>query len=261
LFGLLGEFFSEFFSLDGRHLRTAAKLWNPGRLTQLYLEGKRVSHVFPVRVYLVASLLFFVLVGIPVPNAENFNVYVDDLLIGREEPDPELGNLQLLRVDGSGWTSRLTEPFFAPKLEKMQAMSAQELVDRFFAGLERTVPTTLIGFVPLLALALAVLYFRRPFFYVDHLVFSLHFQSFLFLMLVLGYLANVAGLGKLYPGVITYFAVCFLIMPIYLLIALRQVYGQSWVWTVLKTALLCLLYLFLAQPVLLVTMVLVIRAM
>jgi hypothetical protein len=261
LFALLGDFFAEFFSIDGRHLRTAARLWSPGRLTQLYLKGKRASYVPPVRVYFVASLVFFLLVGFPVPKAENFNVWVDDMLIGRDEPDPDLGNIQLLSLDDTSSVSRWVEPYLSPKLEQLQAMSAQDLLDGVVSGLERTVPTTLIFFVPLLALALKLLYIRRSFFYVDHLVFALHFQSFMFLVLVLARLANLILLGRLYPGFFTYVGVFYLILPVYIIVAMRRVYGQSWVVTMAKSALLGILYMLLIQPVLLVTFFLVIRAM
>jgi len=261
LFGLLGDFFSEFFSIDGRRLRTAVMLWRPGRLTQLYLEGKRASYVPPVRVYFVASLLFFFLVGFPVPKAEKFNVWVDDIVIGRDEPDPELGNIQLLGLDRSSPVSRWVEPYLAPKLEKLQAMSAQDLLDGFFFGLERTVPTTLIFFVPLLALALKLLYIRRPFFYVDHLVFALHFQSFMFMVFVLAWLANLVWLGRHFPGIFTYAGAFYLILPVYIIVAMRRVYGQSWILTIAKAGLLGILYMLLIQPILLVTFFLVIRAM
>jgi len=230
-------------------------------LTEVYLEGKRASYVPPVRVYFVASLLFFLLVGFPVPRAENFNVWVDDMVIGREEPDPELGDIQLLSLDQSSPVYRWAEPHLSPKLEKLQAMPAQNLLDGFFAGLERTVRTTLIFFVLLLAIALKLLYIRRPFFYVDHLVFALHFQSFMFLTLVLARAANVLALGKLYPSVFTYLGVFVLLLPAYMIAALRRVYGQSWAKTIAKGGLLGILYLLLIQPVLLVTFFLVIRAM
>jgi len=215
----------------------------------------------PVRVYFVASLLFFLVVGFPVPKAENYNVWVDEMVIGRDEPDPELGNIQLLGLDKKSVASRWVEPYLTPKLEQLQSMSAQDLLDGFFSGLERTVPTTLIFFVPLLALALKLLYVRRRFFYVDHLVFALHFQSFMFLVFVLARLANVAGLGNLYPGIFTYAGVFFLVLPIYMIVALRRVYGQTWILTIVKGGLLGILYLLLIQPVLLVTFMLVIRAM
>ena len=214
----------------------------------------------PVRVYFVASLLFFLLVGFPVPRAENYNVRVNDMLIGRDEPDPALGNIQLLGLDDRSSVSKWAEPYLAPKLDRLQAMSAQELLDGFFSGLERTVPTTLILFVPLLALALKLLYVRRRFFCVDHLVFALHFQSFMFLVFLFARLANLALLGRLYPGIFTYVGVFLLVLPIYMVVALRRVYGQSWVLTIAKSGLLGFLYMLLIQPVLLVTFFLVIRA-
>ena len=85
LLNLLGEFASEFLSLDGRHLKKSAKLGSPGRLTQLYLKGKRASFVPPVRIYFVASLLFFLFVGFPVPHADDSNVYVGGVLIDRDD--------------------------------------------------------------------------------------------------------------------------------------------------------------------------------
>jgi hypothetical protein len=110
LFTLLGSFFSEFLSVDGKHLRTAGQLFAPGLLTQLHLKGKRASYTAPVRVYLVASLLFFVFVGVPAPNADHVNVYIDEILVGRDEPQEGLSDLQLFALDrdtvAGKWSSR-----------------------------------------------------------------------------------------------------------------------------------------------------------
>ncbi len=208
LVGLVGDFISEVFSLDGRHVRTAVGLPMPGRLTQLYLEGKRASYVSPVRVYIVASLLFFLFVGSPDPDASQFNVWIDDVLIGRDEPDPDLGKFQLTFKD-AGWLGVLVFDNFEAKREQLRAMPAQELLDSFFSGLERTVPTTLIFFVPILAMALKLLYLKQPFFYVDHVIFALHFQSFIFMALVLARLVNILGLGGLPSGILTYLVVSY----------------------------------------------------
>lgn len=258
MLALAGDLLTEFFSLDGRHLRTAVQLLSPGRLTLLFREGKRASLVPPVRVYFVTSLLFFLLVGIPSPDASNFNVYVDDVLVGRDQPDPKLGDLQLLNIDSASWTGKRVQSYFATKFEVLQAMEAQELVDRFFTGLERTIPTTLICFVPLLALALKLLYIRRPFYYVDHLVLALHFQSFLFVLMVVVHFVKPQGT---LAAILSYLAAFLLIVPAYLLLALRRVYAQSWLLTVIKGVLLALIYLFIIQPVILVNMFLVIRTM
>lgn len=258
LFGLLGDFFSEFFSLDGRHLRTALKLAIPGKLTELYLEGKRASHIPPVRVYFVSSLLFFLLVGIPTPDASNTNVYVNDVLIGREEPDPKLTQFQLLNFEESR-TGRWVQKTFFKNVDQLYEMDPQDLLDAFFRGLERTIPTGLILFLPGLALALKLLYVRRRVLYVDHLVVAVHVQSFMFVMFVIVRLVNLVGLDHLYPGWVNYIAAFFLVMPLYLVLAMRRLYRQGWIKTFLKMVLLCGLYPFLAQPIMLLTFGLVIR--
>ena len=54
----------ETFDVDGRLARTLATLiFTPGVLTQSYLDGRRQYFTPPVRLYLVVSLLFFLLVA------------------------------------------------------------------------------------------------------------------------------------------------------------------------------------------------------
>ena len=258
---LVGDFVSELFSLDGRHLRTAIQLLVPGSLTQSYLDGKRVSYVSPVRVYIVASLLFFLSVGSPRPDASKFNVWVDDVVIGRDEPNPDLGNFRLSFTGDDSPLGFLLSSNFEAKRQKLRALSPQEFLNSFFSHLESTVPTTLILFVPILAFALKLLYIKHPFFYVDHIVFSLHFQGAVFIALVLGRLVNIVGPTELLPDIFSYLAVVLFVAPAYLLLALKRVYQQTWQGTIVKTMALLFLYLLLIQPILVITVALVIRAM
>lgn len=53
-----------FFNLDERFLKTFwLLLTKPWRLTIDFVEGKRVRHVHPLRVYLVASVIFFLVIN------------------------------------------------------------------------------------------------------------------------------------------------------------------------------------------------------
>ena len=53
-----------FFNLDERFLKTFGLLLiKPWRLTNEFVEGKRVRHVHPLRVYLIASVIFFLVVN------------------------------------------------------------------------------------------------------------------------------------------------------------------------------------------------------
>jgi hypothetical protein len=60
--GLLTEIIEGLFSLDGRVARTIPNLLlRPGRITRAYLKGQRARFMPPFRLYIVASLVFFLL--------------------------------------------------------------------------------------------------------------------------------------------------------------------------------------------------------
>jgi len=61
LWELLTEAFGDLFELDSRLWRTLIPLLvRPGRLTRDYLEGRRARYMPPFRMYLVLSVVFFV---------------------------------------------------------------------------------------------------------------------------------------------------------------------------------------------------------
>lgn len=69
---LLAEIADGLFSLDGRLARTLPDLMaRPGRVTRRYLQGARARFVQPFKLYIVASLLFFLLA--PVANGPMFD--------------------------------------------------------------------------------------------------------------------------------------------------------------------------------------------
>ena len=62
---LLLEVLDGLFGLDGRIWRTVPQLMlRPGKITRQYLSGVRARYVMPFRLYLTASILFFVLFAI-----------------------------------------------------------------------------------------------------------------------------------------------------------------------------------------------------
>ena len=62
VWGLITEVAGDFFSLDGRVMKTVpAMLLRPGRVTRDYLDGKRMRFVPPFRLYLLSSFIFFLL--------------------------------------------------------------------------------------------------------------------------------------------------------------------------------------------------------
>src|SRR4051812_45318236 len=61
---ILADAADAFFNLDERFLKTFwLLLIQPWRLTNEFVEGKRVRYVHPLRVYLIASVLFFLVIN------------------------------------------------------------------------------------------------------------------------------------------------------------------------------------------------------
>ena len=97
-------------------------------------------------------------------------------------------------------------------------------------------PAALIVLLPIMALVLLILYPLSRHYYVEHLLFFVHFHAFFFLLLTLQILytrlANAVGIHEalvVLPVVASSFYV-----PVYLFKAMRTVYGQGWIVTFLK---------------------------
>lgn len=99
---------------------------------------------------------------------------------------------------------------------------------------------SLFIFLPIFTLFLKVLYFRRKFTYMEHLVFVFHTQTVFFLLFVIFYLLNFFVKME---NVSWVFVLLFLV---YLYKALRNFYKQKRFKTVIKFILLNSYYLFLA---------------
>jgi hypothetical protein len=121
----------------------------------------------------------------------------------------------------------------------------------FGRALFENIPKMMFIFLPLIAAVMSVLYVRSGRYYVEHLLFVVHFHAFFFLagivVLLLERLAEsvtgplMSGINAVQAALGT--ALVFYV-PWYLLRAMRRVYAQNWWKTVPKFALLGLTYFF-----------------
>jgi|SRR5579862_1765275 len=102
------------------------------------------------------------------------------------------------------------------------------------------IPRVFFLLLPLFALLLALFYVRqrREFYFVDHLVFSLVFHSFVFAVLIVA-----IGAAQILPGG-RVAQLVFAAMGLYLLLAVRNFYRQGWVISVIKFAVVSFIYTF-----------------
>ena len=111
-----------------------------------------------------------------------------------------------------------------------------------------TVPTTLFVLLPLFAVLLKIAYAFRRRLYMEHLIVALHSHSFLCgaLLLAIVFDALKTWTGGVVSGAFQLLEIAVLAwMPIYLLLTQKRVYGQGWIMTLLKFAVLGTCYFFL----------------
>jgi hypothetical protein len=120
----------------------------------------------------------------------------------------------------------------------------------FGRALWENLPKMMFLFLPLIAAVMAVLYLGSGRYYVEHLLFFLHFHAFFFLggitALVLDRLGSVTAgpASAFFTTAEDVFLVALLFyVPIYLFRAMRRVYGQGRFWTAAKFGVLVISYL------------------
>lgn len=109
--------------------------------------------------------------------------------------------------------------------EKVSADDGKALL----AKMQDNIPAALFFLLPLMALVLKLLYPLSKRYYVEHLLFVVHFHAFFFLMLILQMLFSRAGILFSLPESmvnIVLFATS-LYIPVYLYKAMRKVYDQG----------------------------------
>ena len=237
------------FSLNAALPRTLGVLLRyPGRLTGEYVSGRVVRYIPPMRLYLMASVLFFLVLAAMPGRASDVNVQGPGQTrapAARTAVRKRVAafNIQVgpvsIQADTVGIPQWLRPPvlrLIAHK-ERLQRMDPQEARRQLVTRMADDTPKVVFVLLPVFALLLKLLYIRRHRLYVEHFVFALHVHALAFLVFTLALLAR-------YPFVslAAYVGIAF-----YLLRAMRVVYGQGWGRTTAKFALLAFSYLILAS--------------
>ena len=304
LWQLLSEAFGDLLEFDSRLWRTLIPLLiRPGRLTRDYLEGRRARYMPPFRMYLVLSVIFFVVAFFdpkddlsllfepeppPTPEEaaeaereadeateeaeeaeeaeedarETIEELRDQGIIAGEDAaeavaalddesdgdfnfkiDPETGECTSSGHDEMPeWLQRrLTKERLEEICERVGADDGKTLGNLVLDN----IPVALIVLLPIMALVLKILYPLSRRYFVEHLLFFVHFHAFFFLILTLQILfARLADLLWVpEPVSILVLVAASFYIPVYLYKAMRSVYGQGHFFTFTKYVALAVAYL------------------
>jgi hypothetical protein len=229
------EFIGHYVAVEGRLWRTlAALLLRPGRLTREYLAGRRRRYVLPMRLYLTASFLFFVLVkvvGLGTGLQVQVAFGVDDQGRPLEAP-PKAVVEQVSRA-----LADCEKAAACSWIERRAWQAADTAIQRGAIETQRRLaammPYAVFALLPYFAALLALAYRRRGITYGEHFVFGLHMHSFWFVAMLI---------GALVANALAQVVLAALAMA-YGLWALRHVYGGRWLPTCLRGAFISVLYL------------------
>ncbi len=265
LWELISDAFGDLLEIDSRLWQTLVKLMlKPGQLTHDYLQGRRARYMPPFRMYLVMSLIFFVVaffdpreeLGIFFePPAESESVAEEDAIGGGlivdfdddedaddeddEEQDCDVGLDDIEEMPGF-LSRRFTVERLTRVCEAVTADDGRALANKVLDK----IPAALIILLPFMALVLKALYPLSRRYYVEHLLFFVHFHAFFFLMLTLQIMFARFTVMLSFPENATafiVFATSFYI-PFYFFVAMRTVYGQGRLVTFLKYIVLTFSY-------------------
>jgi hypothetical protein len=216
------SFLEDYFSFDSKVFRSLRPLvTNPGFLTNEYIQGRRARYIPPLRMYVTISLLAFLMLAINKPSRTQL------------KPDSEeISSTELAEIQKD--------------LGQSYGESSEDVIvvedafwDNFF---DSTLPKLFFVMVPLYGLIQALLYRRQKLYYMEHLIFSLHFHSFVFVVLLLYMLISSylsAGYALFNRGLMTVLLAGVLV---YLFVALKRVYQQNYGKTTAKFGLLLASY-------------------
>ncbi len=169
-------------SLDSKFLKTFINLFfNPGSLTKEYLNGHKQKFISPVKIYLIASAIFF------------FSIW--GIMFEANDIEAQMANPQNVRVI------------------EMTMLDKETFVEKYTNITRQS--QGYIQFLSVTALALVIfgLYFRKQNFYIEHLVFAFHYKSFTYLSTTI-YVLAVKIITLIAEIPITQWML-FLFMPIY----------------------------------------------
>jgi hypothetical protein len=232
---LLHELLEGLTHSDSRLWRTLKSLWfKPGRLTEEFIAGRRAAYLPPFRLYLIASVLFFLLASLMQPKA----------VVAQFDSSTHAIN-PITNCDAVV-TSSLAQrhPGWTPRIQH----ACRAIVSDNGEGLLRlaigTMSKAMFFFLPLIALLHMVMYWRPRRRYAEHLLFFVHLHAMYFSAAILIILA--AGAAEVYPklsgasGVLT--TLLGWSLPVYTVLAMRRVFRRSWPGTLLRAAGLYLVY-------------------
>jgi hypothetical protein len=257
---MAAHFAGDYFHYDSKFWITMKTLFlKPGVATLEYNAGKRAKFLSPVQLYIFITTVFFIAafsvssedktsaVRIEQETASDTGVvipakvlqYTADTATKRKKSDglaPREKTLAAYDSVQKSLPADQRDGYFVNRVRRNSYHHTGDLTEELLHHL----PKIFFLLLPLFALWLSLLFRKDKLYYVDHLVFAIHFHSVCFALLLVNILLVNIFTNELFNNMLS--AVSLAGIPVYLFFSLRKVYSSSVVRVLMKMVLLVLLY-------------------
>jgi hypothetical protein len=229
---------------DSRLWRTLTTLWfKPGKLTAEFIAGRRVAYLPPFRLYLVLSVILFLLFSFI--HTTGAAIEFDDAMkpTGASAPAAK----RFSSCDDVNFMTFSAHPTWNPRIRHACDAIVRDNGQAWLHVTVATLSKTMFVFLPLIAFLNMLMYWRPRYRYAEHLLFFVHVHAFYFSVAILlffiieaaGFWPKLAGAADILETVLGWS------LPIYTVMALRRVFRRSWLGTVFKGVVLFFVYMII----------------
>lgn len=250
-FQIVYHFIEDITHFDGKLIKTLRLLLTkPGLLTKAYVDGKRVSYIHPIRMYIFISAVFFLfifsgdqkVIDVDTKSSNSSGIVFGDSTFNTvTRYDSAQKTLPQQKRDG-WFTSKLTKQqiLINNKYGNDQNKILNAVVENFKHNFSKILYLSL----PIFAFFLWVLYKRnKSYYFADHMIFSIHlYCAYFIIIFIYTMLELVVKFFTPSTGILD--VIYFGSLLFYFYKAIRIFYGQSRKKTMLKFVLINILNVF-----------------
>jgi|GEM_PF-6796383 len=158
-------------------------LFKPGELTLAYWRQQRMRYISPVSLYIFISALYFGCMILFLPLAEKKGIEIGKKMAVHVPQQPRKARIAVSPIPIKVSSSKFQDPAVLMEVSERIA---------------HMLPKLFFFLIPMTAFILQLLFLKRKeIYYVDHLIFSIHFHSFYFFLGTLTTLINLLPASEL----------------------------------------------------------------
>ncbi len=221
-------------------------LLKPGKISAEFVAGKRKKYVPPFRFYLIASIVFFFLIGLQTRNLfntdmdkEQSEVMIDsvfnemklkgqfnksgDTLLAISNAREGLGVYEFFK---NSLREELSDSTLTQKerTKIQQGLNSMENPNYITSQFFKYISWSFFVLMPFYALILRVFFRKKRKYYVEHLVFSVNLHTFYFILLSI-----IVLLSMVFENILKGMAPWILLVAFfYALVGIRNFYSKKW---------------------------------